>query len=371
MTKTEYRSLYEKYLNGNCTAEELEALQNYTDDFTLAEPEEISPEKAEQLYSKLRLAIQDQEQIKTRPLYWKLSIAASLILILFVGLMYAFHDTKQAPAPSLSKAVKTIVPGSNKAVLTLGDGRTIILNNAGTGEIATENGTQVRKDADGLLSYQVGETVSEALVYNTVSIPRGGQYSLILPDGSKVWLNAETKLRFPNRFVGDKREVELDGEGYFEIAKNKQKPFFVKANGVSVKVLGTHFNVMAYKDEPLVRTTLVEGSVMLTAAGQSVYLIPGQQGLFSKNGLRVSNADIEGDLAWKNGYFVFNEESLATIMHKISRWYNVDIEMLTNNKLTYTGSVSKFKNIDEVLKVLSLTGTVKFKIEERRVIVSN
>ncbi|MFC3559781.1 FecR family protein [Pedobacter jamesrossensis] len=371
MTKTEYLSLYEKYLKGNCTAEEMEALQNCADDFSLAEPEEVSPEKAELLYSKLKLAIQDKEQTKTRPLYWKLSIAASLVLVLFAGLMYSLHYRKQTPALSLAKGVKPIVPGSNKAVLTLGDGRTIILNNAGNGEIATENGTRVRKDGDGLLSYQVGETRSEELVFNTVSIPRGGQYSLILPDGSKVWLNAETKLKFPNRFVGDKREVELDGEGYFEIAKNKQKPFFVKANGVSVKVLGTHFNVMAYKDEPLVRTTLVEGRVILSAAGQSVYLIPGQQGLFSKDGLMVSNADVDGDLAWKNGYFVFNDDSLATIMHKISRWYNVDIDMRTNNKLSYTGSVSKFKNIDEVLKVLSLTGTVKFKIEERRVIVNN
>ncbi|MCX2584407.1 FecR family protein [Pedobacter sp. MR22-3] len=371
MTKTEYLSLYEKYLKGNCTPEEIEALQDYSDDFSLAAPEEISPEKVELLYSRLKLAIQDKERTKTRPLYWRISVAASIVLLLFAGLMYSLHSIQQAPALSLAKEVKPIYPGSNKAVLTLGDGRTIILNNAGNGEIASENGTQVRKDSDGLLSYQVGETISEELVYNTVSTPRGGQYSLILPDGSKVWLNAETKLKFPNRFVGDKREVDLDGEGYFEIAKNKQKPFFVKANGVSVKVLGTHFNVMAYKDEPVVRTTLVEGRVIMSAAGQSVYLILGQQGLFSKDGLMVSNADVEGDLAWKNGYFVFNDESLGTIMHKISRWYNVDIDMQTTNKLSYTGSVSRFKNIDEVLKVLSLTGTVKFKIEGRRVIVSN
>ncbi|MCX2575091.1 FecR family protein [Pedobacter sandarakinus] len=373
MTKTEYLKLYEKYLNGDCTPEEIAALQNYTDDFHLEAPQDIAPEKAELMFARLKVAIADKAHANTRKrnIFWKVSVAATVMLAFFAGLVYVIQHQQPELVSTQTEKIAPILPGTNKAVLTLGDGSKIVLSNAENGQIAFENGTQVRKDSDGVLSYQVEENVNDELVYNTVSIPRGGQYCLQLPDGSKVWLNAETSLKFPNRFAGNKREVELDGEGYFEIAKNKEKPFFVKANGVSVKVLGTHFNVMAYKDEPIVRTTLVEGRVMLSAAGQSVYLSPGQQGQLGKNGLTVSEADVSGDLGWKNGYFVFNEESLATIMHKISRWYNVDVNLQTNSKLTYTGSVSKFKNIEEVLKVLTLTGTVKFKIEGRRVIVNN
>jgi transmembrane sensor len=265
-----------------------------------------------------------------------------------------------------------IQPGSNKAVLTLGDGRTIILDNAASGQLASESGTTIVKMKDGEIAYNASTTTREQITYNTIAIPRGGQYNLTLPDGTKVWLNAASTLRFPTRFTGNTREVELDGEAYFEVAKNQEMPFFVNAQEMKVKVLGTHFNVMAYKDEPEIITTLLEGKVKLSSTTRNVLLAPGEQGLFSANNFKVKKADLNEAVAWKNGYFIFNGENLSAIMRKISRWYDVDIDYNTHNgNLTYTGSVSRFKNISEVLKVLSLTGTVKFEIKERRVTVTN
>lgn len=372
MTKEEYLKLYEKSLDGNCTPAELEALREYNDDFVLVEGESIDRQTTERLYNALQTAIVNRKSSR-KYLWWKRSAAAAAIVLLcsLVFLRINNHDLSHT-LTNINKKDTVIVPGSNKATLTLSDGSTVVLNDAQNGQIASENGTEVLKQDEGALSYVVGATPTEQTVFNTITIPRGGQYSLVLPDGSKVWLNADSKLKFPTQFIGANREVELEGEGYFEIAKNKEKPFYVRANGVKVKVLGTHFNLMAYRDEPLVRTTLLEGKVLLSGNGQSVYLYPGQQGVFSAHKFKVSPADIQQDLAWKNGYFIFNEENLTSIMRKISRWYDVDIDIRTPHaNLTYTGSVSRTKNINEVLKVLSLTGTVKFKIEERRITVTN
>lgn len=374
MTKEEYLRLYERSLKGQCTEQELAALASYTDDFSLISGETVAPEQSERIYSNLQKAIAESNSRNFRFISWKTTAAAAILVFILGSLLYFFNQQPQIQeAPVLAKVKRLpIQPGSDQAILTLSDGTDIVLNKASSGQIASENGTEVIKDRDGSIVYETGTDGAQTATFNTITIPRGGQYNLTLPDGSKVWLNSASKLRFPTRFSGNSREVELEGEGYFEVAKNAGKPFFVNTGNMKVKVLGTHFNVMAYRDESYVRTTLLEGKVMLMAGNSTAMIKPNQQGVFNGQGFKVSAADVDEDMAWKNGYFIFNEENLASIMRKVSRWYDVDVSFETTNKnLTYTGTVSRFKNISEVLKVLSLTGTVKFKIEERRVKVTN
>jgi transmembrane sensor len=373
MTKEEYIILYQKSLQENCTPDELAQLQNYTDDFELVEPDTIDLEKQARMYNNLMQAIAERERPRSFFTWKKLSAAAAILVFMLAGLLYFTRQKAATQAESYATVKRSLIqPGANKATLTLGDGRTIILSSTNAGKIASENGTAITKTKNDELTYDVVSTVPEKVVFNTITIPRGGQYSLTLPDGSKVWLNAASSLRFPTRFTGNSREVELDGEGYFEVAKNKQMPFYVNTHDMKVKVLGTHFNVMAYRDEAFTKTTLLEGKVMLSSGAATAYLNPGDQGIWASNGFTVSKADIDQEMAWKNGYFIFNEENLTSVMRKVSRWYDVDIAYNTHNQnLSYTGSISRFKNIAEVLKVLSLTGTVKFNVEERRITVIN
>lgn len=362
MTKQEYIILYQKSLQGKCTPEEIESLNAYEDDFELIESTKPGGEQAERLFLQVMERAGERKHVKPFTLFTKIAAAAAILIFIVSAVFYFNTNPKSKQHAVVLNHAKTIKPGSDKAILTLGNGQQIVLNNAAQGQIASESGTAINKTADGTLAYDVISDASEEVVLNTVSIPRGGQYALVLPDGSKVWLNAASSIRFPTRFTGNSREVELDGEAYFEVARNKQMPFYVKTQDMKLKVLGTHFNMMAYKDEAFIKTTLLEGKVMLTSASAVTYLKPGEEGVLFENKFTVNKADIEQTMAWKNGYFVFNEENLSSVMRKISRWYDIDIVYNThNNKLSYTGSVSKFKDISEVLKVLSLTGTVKFK----------
>lgn len=260
----------------------------------------------------------------------------------------------------------------------MADGSRISLTDAVEGEVAKQAGMRITKSKDGQLVYQVVEGAaanSHATdIFNTIETPRGGQYQIKLPDGTRVWLNASSSLRYPAVFARDNREVELKGEGYFEVSKDKRRPFKVKSGIQEVKVLGTHFNVSAYSDEAMIRTTLLEGVVQVGllkggAAEKNVLLKPGQQSLMSLKELKVSNADTEESVAWKNGYFKFNDESIESILKKISRWYDVDVSY--EGKMTdkiFNGKVSRYGNVSDVLQILQLTGAIKFKIEGRRII---
>jgi ferric-dicitrate binding protein FerR (iron transport regulator) len=201
----------------------------------------------------------------------------------------------------------------------------------------------------------------------------GGQYQLLLPDGSKVWLNSGSSIRFPTAFIGKERVVELKGEAFFDIKENKKMPFIVRTNNsMDIKVLGTQFNVMAYEDEKSINTTLLEGSVQILKETGSTYLEPGQAAVLNKGSgkIKVAPADIEDAVAWKNGYFIFSNENIESIMRKVSRWYNVEIEYQGNlNNKDFVGTISRDKNISELLKMLELTGAIHFRIEGRRVTV--
>lgn len=375
MNKEEYIVLYEKYLNNECSPEELELLHQYKDDFQLSDIDHKDDQLQAKIYGKLLNSIEEREKVK--PLFkWKrYAAAAALLAAAVTGLMLVQKGDKKVVTVTLAPATAVkpdIKPGSNKAVLILGDGSTVELNDTIQGKIAQQGETIVSKSRNGQLTYEETGKAAKETIYNTINIPKGGQYSLTLPDGSKVWLNSATSLKFPTQLNDKERVVELDGEAYFEVAKSKQ-PFLVKVKDMQVEVLGTHFNVMAYSDEANINTTLLEGKVRLSSGTTEVILKPGQQGLFTQAaGFKVKAADTEQALAWKNGYFNFNDEELASVMRKISRWYNVDIAFNNrNSKLSYAGVISRFNNVSDVLNMLSLTGTVQFKIEDRRITVIN
>ncbi|MBV4360521.1 FecR family protein [Pinibacter aurantiacus] len=298
--------------------------------------------------------------------------AAAIILICGVSTYWwmASRNTKSNIAEDRSQSMAQIKPGGDKAILTLADGRTINLDSAANGNLASQAGVQIRKLASGQIAYEISSQPNEKVVWNTISTPKGGQYQLTLPDGTKVWLNAASSLRFPTAFTGKERRVEITGEGYFEVEHNAEKPFYVSVGKTEVKVLGTHFNVMAYEDEEAKQITLLQGSVLVSQASNNTKLIPGQQARVAADINVADNVDLEQVVAWKNGAFVFGESmSVEEVMRQIARWYDVDVVFRHKINGHIGGSVSRNANISEVLKILELTGAVKFEIVGRKVIV--
>ena len=314
--------------------------------------------------------------------------AAAILLAIIGGWRLFFRPVSRNLAPVASKH-KThndnVRPGRDRALLTLPDGTRIDLDSAANGQIATQ-GAAVFSKANGALSISFAGTrpnthhtgnqpdpahtpaVGEAFI----STPRGGQYQLVLPDGSKVWLNSSSSLRFPTVFSGKQRSVELSGEGYFEIAKNAAMPFSVKVNDMQVRVLGTHFNTMAYPDEKTINTTLLEGAVEISSGDLSKRLVPGQQAALNNAGhqLAVGQADIQKAVAWKNGLFEFDHTDLATIMRQLARWYDIEIVyQAMPDKTPLGGSISKNLGLTEVLDLLAANGINHFKIEGKKVFV--
>ncbi|MEO6522877.1 MAG: FecR domain-containing protein [Mucilaginibacter sp.] len=302
------------------------------------------------------------------------AIAAILFLIAAFGLYFWPSHTSKNISQNTVKA-NQIIPGGNKAVLTLANGSKIILDDAKNGILASEGNTNINKAKDGQLLYHQSKSNNDRdtlVANNMITTPRGGQYQVILPDGSKVWLNAASSLKFPTLFKGKERRVELTGEAYFEVAKNKAMPFRVSVNHMQVEVLGTHFNIMAYPDENYTNTTLLEGSVKVSRDKESKIIIPGERALVNNNSgiVKVGPANIDEAVAWQKGYYIFTSENIKSIMRKIARWYDVDVSYTDNfDDKDFSGKISRLKNITEVLNMLELTGDVHFKIEGRRVSV--
>lgn len=305
-------------------------------------------------------------------------VRVAAVIILFAASALYFLPLTQQPAPerlSLTEAAEVygIEPGSDKAILTLGDGRVVVLDDINNGLVAKDPGASILKSESGQLRYDQTETPPEAMVYNSIRIPKGGQYRLVLPDGSRVHLNAESFIKFPTRFSSDHREVELTGEAYFEIAHDKARPFYVKTPKQVTKVLGTVFNVSAYTDDNTTKTTLVEGSVEVQGiGGKPIVLKPGQAAINGNDQpeLMVVQANLDTELAWQNGYFVFNNEHIKSIMRRISRWYDVDVEYQGDlDQKRFGGIFQRSKSIAQLLDNFKETGIIDFNIEERRVIV--
>jgi ferric-dicitrate binding protein FerR (iron transport regulator) len=376
MTDEEYLDLYEKHQAGTATPAErarFEATLGAADlpDLPWQEAEH-GDEAATQaaIFQRLRQSGLPAPGRRRRTPWAALLV---FVVVLVAGGYWGWPH-RAAPAvarrPARPAAPVALRPGRNQALLTLADGRTVLLDQAHLGLLAQQGGSQVQKTADGQLRY-AASAAAGAPLYNTVATPRGGQYQLTLPDGSQVWLNAASSLRFPVAFGGAERRVELTGEAYFEVAKDARHPFKVAARGAEVTVLGTHFDVQAYDDEPALATTLLEGAVRLDLGAQQALLRPGQQARCWPQGtIQVREVDVQHAVAWKNGYFVFNDEPIEAIMRQVARWYDVDVRCqgpLANKD--FNGKISRYKDAADVLRVLELTGAVHFTTEGRRITV--
>jgi len=385
MDKQSFFSILDKYQDGTASPAEKALIEAYYQRLEKAGATELSAEEAaalkEEMYQQIAANIQSAEAkvIPIKRKNYRLAAAAAVLLIL-TGAGSYFWLLKQpaTPPPNVTAQVKhhDLPPGRDAAVLTLADGRTILLDSA-SGTISQQGGANVI-NKNGQVSYAKasGNEGQPAIVYNTVSTARGNQYQLVLADGSKVWLNSASSLRFPTSFTGNSREVELDGEGYFEITKDASKPFHVKTKTQHIEVLGTHFNVNAYQDEEATRTTLLEGKVKVSSMGNGQWsmLKPGEQASLSlssgtSQNISVQTADVDKVMAWKNGWLDFDDTDLRTIMRQISRWYDVDIryEIKTNSE-TYGGRISRNLNLSNILKMLENYG-VHFKLEGKTLTV--
>ena len=321
-----------------------------------------------------------EEPRRGRRIFLFVATAAAVCLLAIAG-FFLFHQASPVQVVEKTPAARpVIIPAGNKAVLTLADGSHIVLDSAADGQLASQGGMRVIKLAGGQLAYKAGgsgaSTASAAMedhpLYNEIATPRGGFYELLLPDGSKVWLDAASSLRYPTAFTGANRSVELTGEGYFEVAPHPQQPFLITTQGVTVQVLGTELNLMAYTDEDAIRTTLVNGSVKVVRGGEGQQIRPGEQAAWVRDGQRwqMSTPDMQQVLAWKRMEFRFEGLSMDAIMRQIGRWYDVDIEFRGPQPVgEFNGVISRKRSVADLLAVLEQTDIVHFTLEGRKIIV--
>jgi ferric-dicitrate binding protein FerR (iron transport regulator) len=288
--------------------------------------------------------------------YWWQYAAAAVLTGVLVGLVYWWmNDPKPASMPLASQ----IGPGTDKAILQLSNGSRIVLTDIQNGVVGQQGAAQVVKLDSGFVAYQAGRTnSSEAVAFNTLTTPRGGQFKIMLPDGSLVWLNAASSLKYPAVFTGDKRVVELTGEAYFEVAANARQPFYVKSKEQEVMVLGTSFNINAYDDEPVATTTLLSGKVKVSGASFSGVMQPGEQvqRKGSDNWQLIKDVDTDNVMAWKKGLFSFNRADVTTVMRQLARWYDVTVIFETKNRQQqFIGEIPRNVSLDKALEILKFS----------------
>lgn len=370
MNQKEAGKLLDKYLLGKASQQEETIVQSWLMHQTKSRQEDETQE-VYPLPPDMWNAVYQSIHQKKNPQWLRMAVAAS-IAIIFFGLGLFIYSSQHKTNPATAMLAKDIKTGKVGATLTLGNGKKIKLSDATNGALAEEAGVRVSKTANGQLVYELRSQTLKEGVLNILATAKGETYQLHLPDGSLVWLNAASSLTYAaNLRAGGKRSVKLDGEGYFEIAKDKIHPFVVESKGQKVEVLGTHFNVKAYADEQVISTTLLEGSINIKQNGQAEKLIPGQQARNTGNHISISETDTEFAVAWKDNKFIFDSQHIEEIMRTIARWY--DVEVIYTAKMpkeTFWGSVSRFDHVAKVLKKLESTEKVHFKIEGRKIYVS-
>jgi ferric-dicitrate binding protein FerR (iron transport regulator) len=378
LTADEYAELWEllnENIEENSFKEELQMLWQEAKTEQVLIPAEEWDYKMNLLRNKLAAEPEMPRRVLRMNRYWW--AAAAVLLVFFSSAIYYLVNTNGGEKTALvntgnpTQPAHDRLPGGNKALLTLADGSEIVLDSAGNGIVAQQGNTNIIKQQDGQLIYNTTGAASSEIAYNMLSTPRGGQYKLTLPDGSKVWLNAASSLKYPAAFTGNYRQVEITGEAYFEVAKDVSRPFKVLLNQMEVEVLGTHFNINGYEDEEAIRTTLLEGSVRVTTKAGNNLLKPGQQAQLQKTGRLklVDGADLEETMAWKEGNFQFENSDIYTVMRHISRWYDVDVEYRGKVSKHFVGTISRNVNLSQVITMLQQTGEVKFSIEGKKVVV--
>lgn len=378
MQPADPQNLINKYLEGKCTPEEKLMLERFYQHE--AAKRELPPGGIDFEGRKTNAwnTIQKNIAKKAAPsgrvhIYDAILAAASVLLLISLSFWFYFgREKNEGMSAKTANKTTTISPGTATAVLTLADGSDISLDVSANGTLSKQAGAEVIKTANGSLAYKPGQKENSGnLSYNTLSVPKGGTYHLTLSDGSAVWLNSASSITFPVYFQGNERTVSIRGEAYFEVAKNKHKPFLVRSGDQTVQVLGTHFNVQAYDNGPSV-TTLLEGSVKVLKKNSQTLLRPGQAASGNNNSDMITITDVNpaDAIAWKQGYFKFNNENLESIMNKIARWYDLDINFRDDVKeKKFWGTYSRSKKLDDLLDNLEATGDVHFKIEGRRVTI--
>jgi len=399
MNETMATDLLRRFRSGECTDVEkqlVEAWYNELIDTGELEFEEGEKESIQAAGENWLLQNMNDDELPYAPVrrmrtatkaWW----AVAAILVLITGAVYLYNKQQGTAVAKKEDTLKNdVAPGSNKAVLTLANGTTIVLDDASNGVVAEEGNSRVLKPEDGQLLYEQEENSEEGpLAYNTLATPRSGQYRLILPDGSKVWLNSESSIHYPIAFAENERRVQITGEAYFEVAKQKlpsgeRVPFIVdlpSRGGVKsgrIEVLGTHFNVNAYSDERAIKTTLLEGKVRISQAAKdaepSVVLKPGEQAVLAgvHSPLTIDHSpDVDNVVAWKNGLFHFESADLKTVMRQLARWYDVEVvyEGTTVKNDPLFVEISRNTRLSDVLKVLQESGSAKFTIQGKKIVV--
>lgn len=382
--KDHYQQLLQRFLDNNCTPGETEELfdflqQDASNRLLLEEmsasfgspaQQDVGPWR-DRVREKLLLATQP---VKVVPFYkkWLPKVAAAVLLLAIATIGWQYYRTAKnvTPLSSLANTRPDPLPGGNKAMLTLANGATVVLDSAANNAIPSQGATKVIR-INGQLKYEAGQAANDAVVFNTLTTPRGGQYKVELPDGTLVWLNAASSLRFPTAFTGGERTVILNGEGYFEVAHRNNMPFKVQLGSGVVEVLGTHFNIMAYPNETKVRTTLLEGAVKVTHNTHAARLVPGQQASWMADGsnITVITADTDEAVSWKEGYFQFNRALLADVMRQLQRWYNVEVRYEgSTSKREFWGKIPRNVRLSEALKILELS-SVHYSMKNDTIII--
>ena len=340
-------------------------------------------DKKADVYNRLYAEIHERQTTTNQQLpsrtfnivHW-IKIAALLVAATTIGIL--LYNTEQVNFDTqtlVSEADNDItLPAYNEATLTLADGRTIVMNDSSAGVLAQESGVVIRKGDDGSIFYETKQAniADGASRYNTFSTPKGSSYRILLPDGTKVWLNTASSIRYPVAFTGNERNVSLSGEAYFEVAKDASKPFKVAANGSIIQVLGTHFNVSAYADEEQTTTTLVEGAVNVSKNENTVTLRPSEQAVVDAltGAIRQSTVDVRSAVAWKDGYFRFDDDPIEEIVYKVSRWYDIEaVEYQGEFNERFSGTFQRSKNVSQLFSNLEKLAPIRFEIKEGRVVI--
>lgn len=389
MQQEEVQKLVEKYLHNTASAEETEKLFQWyrrelnTDSEWNFDDAENEENLKSFIFSKIDLPDLAERQIPVYRRYYSLAAAASVLIFLLTGLYFYVKkdqiNVAQVPVKVAQRQkIQDIKPGGIKAILTLSDGKKIVLDDSQNGVLINQGGIKIHKNSKGIIEYtlskatndqNLSETQEIQTVYNTIQTPVGGKFQLNLADGSKVWLNSASSLRFPVFFSGDSREVELKGEAYFEVSKNDKK-FSVRSGNQTVEVLGTHFNINAYSDEPSITTTLIEGAVRVIELNskKSQILKPGEQSKVDRE-IRIHKKDTQADLAWKDGYFYFENASVETVMRQLSRWYGITARYeAVLPKHHFEGAIATNLTLLEVLEILEKSN-IHFRLEGKEVVV--
>jgi transmembrane sensor len=301
--------------------------------------------------------------------FWRPAAAAAVLFLIVAGLWTWSRQTSSHPVPAIS-VIHDARPGGNRAVLTLAGGGRILLDSAANGTLAEQGNTKVEKLATGQLAYKASSAKeTSSVLYNTLYTPRGGQYQLTLPEGTRVWLNSASSITYPTAFTGAERKVSITGEVYFEVADDASHPFIVSKGAVDITVMGTHFNANTYDDEKDIKVSLLEGAVKVSRSGKGEILKPGQQAQVTDAVKVISNVDMAEVIAWKNGSFYFRRASLPVVLRQLSRWYDVDIVYEGPvPDLPFAGEMGKDLNLAQVLTILERMG-VRTRIEGKKLIV--